>query len=101
MKVAISGIVFLITLLFLFQITLPFPFGTIFWLFFVAWVIWYLRKLTNKNKDSLLNYRRVDPINEKEKNQNDEVLRILKKKYIEEKISKEEYLEKKREFENI
>ena len=101
MKVAISGIVFLIILLFLFQMILPFPFGTIFWLFFVAWVIWYLRKLANKNKDSLLNYRRADPINEKEKNQNYEALRILKKKYIEEKISKEEYLERKKEFENI
>jgi hypothetical protein len=47
-----------------------------------------------------LNYRRVDPINEKEKKQNDEALRILEKKYIEEKISKQEYLKRKKEFED-
>lgn len=49
----------------------------------------------------MLNYRRVDPINEKEKLQNDEALRILEKKYLEEKISKEEYLKRKKEFEDI
>ena len=38
-------------------------------------------------------------VHEKEKKQNDEALRILEKKYIEEKISKQEYLKRKKEFE--
>ena len=64
--------------------------------------VWHVKKHPSIGKDSILNYRRVDPINEKEKSQNDEVLRILEKNgYIEEEISKEEYLERKKEFEDI
>ncbi len=67
----------------------------------VVLIILYVKKHPSVEKDSVLNYRRIDPINEKEKNQNDEALRILEKKYIEEKISKEEYLKRKKEFEDI
>ena len=42
----------------------------------------------------------MDPVNQREKKQNDEALRILEKKYIEEKISKEEYLKRKKDFED-
>ena len=63
-------------------------------------IIWYAKKQKTFQKDSVLNYRRVDPINEEERAQNDEALRILEKKYIEEKISKEEYLRLKKEFED-
>ena len=41
------------------------------------------------------------PINKKEKEQNNEALRILEKKYIEDKIPKDEYLERKKEFEDL
>jgi len=80
---------------------LPFPFGLVLWMVSVVLIILYVKKHPSVEKDSVLNYRRIDPINEKEKNQNDEALRILEKKYIEEKISKEEYLKRKKEFEDI
>ncbi len=80
---------------------LPFPYGIILGLVFAGLVIRYAIKHALIGKDSLLNYRRTDPINEKEKEQNDEALRILEKKYIEEKISKEEYKKRKKEFEDI
>ena len=99
MKSEIFGIVFGIIVFFLFQLFAPFPFGLILGVFFAAIIIWYTLKHTTKGKDSLLNFRRIDPINEKERKQNDEALRILEKKYIEEKISKEEYMKRKKEFE--
>ena len=101
MKTIISGIIIAIVVFIGFQMILPFPYGIIFGLLFAGLVIRYIIKHTTVGKDSLLNYRRVDPINEKEKEQNDEALRILEKKYIEEKISKEEYLKRKKEFEDI
>ena len=101
MKIIVSGIVLAIILFFLFQMTLPFPYGLVLWVIFVGMIIWYVKKYPLIGKDSVLNYRRVDPINEKEKDQNDEALRIIEKKYIEEKISKEEYLKIKKEFEDL
>jgi hypothetical protein len=101
MKTIVSGIVLAIILFFAFQMTLPFPYGLVLWLIFFGIIIWYVKKYSSIGKDSVLNYRRVDPINEKEKDQNDEALRILEKKYIEEKISKEEYLKRKKEFDDI
>ena len=101
MKTIISGIIIAIVIFIGFQMILPFPYGIIFGLLVAGLVIRYIIKHTTIGKDSLLNYRRTDPINEKEKEQNDEALRILEKKYIEEKISKEEYLKRKKEFEDI
>lgn len=101
MKTIVSAIVIAIVLFFLLQMTLPFPYGLVLWLIFVGIIIWYAKKHTPLGKDSVLNYRRTDPINKKEKDQNDEALRILEKKYIEEKISKQEYLKRKKEFEDI
>ena len=99
MKSIILGIVLAIVIFFVFQMILPFPYGIILGIVFCGLLIWYTIKNTSIRKDSLLNYRRLDPISEKEKNQNDEALRILEKKYIEEKISKEEYIKRKKEFE--
>ncbi len=81
--------------------TTPFPYGLVFGVALAGIVIWYTIKHDSKSKDSLLNYRRVDPINEEERKQNDEALRILEKKYIEEKITREEYKKRKKEFEDI
>ena len=99
MKTITSGILFAIVIFIGFQMILPFPYGIIFGLLFGGLVIRYTIKHASIGKDSLFNYRRIDPINEKEKEQNDEALRILEKKYIEEKISKEEYIKRKKEFE--
>ncbi len=92
MKTIIPGIILGIVIFFVFQMVLPFPYGIILGLVFGGVIIVYTIKNSSRGKDSLLNYRRVDPINEKEKEQNDEALRILEKKYIEEKISKQEYI---------
>lgn len=83
------------------QTVTPFPYGIILGVLFAGIILWYARNHLSPPKDSVLNYRRVDPINEGEKKQNDEALRILEKKYIEEKITKEEYLQRKKEFEDI
>lgn len=101
MKTIIYGIVLAIVVFFLVQTVMPFPYGLVLGVIFAGLIIWYAKKHAPVGKDSLLNYRRADPINEEEKDQNDEALRILEKKYIEEKISKEEYLKRKKEFEDL
>ena len=100
MKTIIPGIVLGIVIFFVFQMILPFPYGIVLGLVFGGVIISYTIKHASRGKNSLLNYRRLDPITEKEKEQNDEALRILEKKYIEEKISKEEYIKRKKEFED-
>ena len=82
------------------QTIAPFPYGLVLGVLFTGIIIWYAKNHPSTVKDSVLNYRRVDPVNEQEKKQNDEALRILEKKYIEEKISKEKYRERKKEFED-
>ena len=67
MKTIISGIIFAIVIFIGFQMILPFPYGIIFGLLFGGLVIRYAIKHALIGKDSLLNYRRTDPINEKEK----------------------------------
>ena len=67
MKTSIPGIVFGILIFFVFQMVLPFPYGIILGILFAGIIIWYTKKHVSKGKDSLLNYRRTDPINEKEK----------------------------------
>ncbi|WP_428324715.1 hypothetical protein [Nitrosopumilus sp.] len=101
MKLMFSAIVVAVIIFFLIQIILPFPYGLIIGSGLVIGIIWYGKKQTSLQKDSVLNYRRIDPINEEERTQNDEALRILEKQYIEERILKEEYLERKKEFEDL
>ncbi len=83
MKTIIPGIVLGIVIFFVFQMILPFPYGIVLGLVFGGVIISYTIKHASRGKNSLLNYRRLDPITEKEKEQNDEALRILEKKYIE------------------
>ncbi len=99
MRFVIAVIVSIIVFVGIQTIT-PFPYGLVLGVLFAGIILWYAKTHPSTMKDSVLNYRRIDPINEREKKQNDEALRILEKKYIEEKISKEEYLERKKEFEN-
>lgn len=101
MKTIIPGIIIAIVIFFVFQMILPFPYGIILGIISGGLIIRYAIKHVSIGKDSLLNYKRVDPLDEKERAQNDEALRILEKKYIEDKISKEEYQKRKKEFEDI
>ncbi|MCV0391943.1 MAG: hypothetical protein K5790_01470 [Nitrosopumilus sp.] len=101
MKTIFPGIISAIVVFFLIQTVMPFPYGLILGIVLAVAILWYTKKHASRDKDSLLNYRRIDPINEYEKEQNDEALRILEKKYIEEKITKEEYLKRKKEFEDL
>jgi len=100
MRTLISSVIISIVIFVGFQMILPFPYGLVLGIMFAGMIFWYAKKHTSVQKNSLLNYRRVDPIDEKERSQNDEALRILEKKYIEEKILKKEYLKKKKEFED-
>jgi len=100
MKTLISSVIVSIVIFLGFQMILPFPYGLVLGIIFAGMIFWYAKKRTSIGKNSLLNHRRVDPIDEKERSQNDEALKILEKKYIEEKISKEAYLKKKKEFED-
>lgn len=100
MKTIIPAIIIAIIIFLVFQTVLPFPYGTIVGII-IGWIIIrYAKKRITLKKDSLLNYRRLDPLDEKEKAQNEEALRNLEKKYIEDKISKEEYKKRKKEFED-
>ena len=101
MKDILIGLLLGIASFFGLQMAVPFPYGLVLWFVLVGVIIWYVKKHILTRKYSVLNYRRIDPINEKEKLQNYEALGILEKKYIEEKITKEEYLKRKKEFEDI
>ena len=101
MNYLLFGITASVIFFVIFQMIVPFPFGLILGTCIPGLLMWYVVQNNHLAKHSLLNYRRVDPINKREKNQNDEALRILEKKYIEEKISKQEYLKNKKEFEKI
>lgn len=100
MKTSIPGIIIAVVVFFLFQTTVPFPYGFIFGIIIGGIIIWYAKRRITLRKDSLLSYRRLDPVNEKEKIQNDEALESLEKKYVEDKISKEEYKKRKKVFED-
>lgn len=80
------------------QTIAPFPYGLIFGVGTSAFIVWYTLKQTSINKYSLLNYRRVDPKTEKERLQNEETFRIIKKEFLEGKISEEEFENHKKEF---
>ena len=99
MKSSIPGIVFGIVIFFVLQMILPFPYGLVLGVISCGLIIWYAVKHASRGKDSLLNYRRNDPLNEKEREQNDEAQRILDKQTIEDTISHEEYKKRKKEFE--
>ena len=65
------------------QMVLPFPYGAIFGAVISGIIIRYAIKQSHKNQFSLLNYRRSDAKTSKEKKQNLEAYRILKKKFLE------------------
>ena len=67
MNAIVLGILLGIASFFALQMVLPFPYGLVVW-FIILWlIIRYAKKYTVIQKDSVLNYRRIDPINEKEK----------------------------------
>ncbi len=101
MKTRLLGIIVAVGIFFGLQTIIPFPYGLIFGIGTAIVVIYYVFRKTYTDENSLISYRRSDPKTNKEKDQNKEAFRILKKKYIEEKISKEEYDEMKKEFKDL
>ncbi|HEX9845914.1 MAG TPA: hypothetical protein VGA92_05555 [Candidatus Nitrosotenuis sp.] len=73
------------------QTIVPFPYGLIFGIAIPAIIIWRTIKITDVNQHSLLSYRRDDPKSDKEKEQNKEAYRILKKRFLEGEITQEEF----------
>ena len=59
---------------------------------------WYWLKKAPQNPSSLTSYKRADPITDKEKEQNKEAYRILKKRYLEGEISREDYDRLRKDF---
>jgi uncharacterized membrane protein len=80
------------------QIILPFPFGFIFGITLPVIIIWSAIKKADVNPFTLINYRRADPKTEKEKEQNKEAYRILKKRFLDGEITKEEYDKLRKDF---
>lgn len=74
-----------------FQMVVPFPFGVIFGISIAVIIIWYTMKTKSINPFSLLTYKRADPRNEDEEKQNQEAYRILKKRFLDGEITKEEF----------
>ncbi|GKS66971.1 hypothetical protein YTPLAS73_05180 [Nitrosarchaeum sp.] len=103
MNAIVIGILLGIASFFALQMVLPFPYGLVAW-FIILWlIIRYAKKHTVIQKRLCVKLQAYRSNKRKRKKlQNDEALRILEKKYIEEKISKEEYLKrKKKEFLDI
>jgi hypothetical protein len=100
MKTRLLGIIVAVSIFFVFQMLIPFPYGLTLGIG-IAVVVIYVSRKAHTDAGFLTNYRRTDAKTEKEKEQNKEAFRILKKKYIEEKISKEEYDELKKEFKDL
>ena len=98
MKTLYIGIIAAIVIFLGMQTITPFPYGLIVGIVVAGLIIWKAAKSVSLNSDSLLHYRRVDPLTDKEQEQNKEAFRIIKKDFLEGKISEEEYKKKKMEF---
>ena len=98
MKAIIAGIGVAVLVFLGIQTITPFPYGLIFGGGLSGFIVWYTLRQTSINEHSLISYRRADPKTEEEKRQNKEAYRILKKKFLEERISKEEFEKQKKLF---
>lgn len=98
MKILFVGIIIAIAVFFAIQTVAPFPYGLIIGLAVSGVIVWKSAKSAYMSRDSIVNYRRVDPQTDKEREQNKEAFRIIKKKFLEGEISKEEYEMRKKEF---
>lgn len=98
MKTLLLAIIISIVIFIGVQTILPFPYGLIFGIGISASIIWRAAKSDSLNRFSLLNYRRVDPKTDEELRQNKESFRILKKRFLEEEISEEEFDRLKKDF---
>lgn len=98
MKGLIAGITIAVLAFIGIQTIAPFPYGLIFGVVISGFIVWYTFKQTSINKHTLINYRRLDPKTEKERLQNEEAYRIIKKDFLEGRISEEEFEKRKKEF---
>jgi len=80
------------------NMVLPFPYGLIIGIGGSFAFSWFWLKKSHPNPSSLTSYKRADPITNKEKEQNKEAYRILKKRYLEGEISREEYDRLRKDF---
>ena len=91
MKVIIIGIIISAIFALGLQMILPFPYGIISAIVISFVIIFYAKRRSEDSSFSLRNYRRADPKNSEELEQNKEAYRILKKRFLEGQISKEEF----------
>lgn len=98
MKTLYLGIIASIVIFFTIQTIAPFPYGLVIGIAVAGIILWKAGKVVSLDRDSLLHYRRVDPQSDKERDQNKEAFRIIKKKFLEGEISEEEYQKRKKEF---
>jgi len=98
MKAVIAGIGIAVLVFLGIQTVTPFPYGLIFGGGISGFIVWYALKQTRISKHSLSSYRRADAKTEEEKRQNKEAYRILKKRFLEGEITKEEYDKLRKDF---
>lgn len=92
MRALIAAIVVAAVLALGIQMIVPFPYGLILGTASVVIIIWYGVKKTKPVRPfSLLSYKRADPQNKDEEKQNNEAFRILKKRFLDGEITKEEF----------
>lgn len=92
MRALIAAIIVSAVLALGIQMVIPFPYGLILAIASVVIIVWYGVKKTKPVKPfSLLSYKRSDPQNTDEEKQNKEAFRILKKRFLDGKITKEEF----------
>jgi len=100
MKTILIAILVSVVIVLGLQIILPFPYGVIFGIVIPVIIIRYAIKQSYRGPFSLLNYRRADPKTDDESKQNREAYRILKKKFLDGEISKEEFDKLKKDFDD-
>lgn len=100
MKTILITILVSAAIILMLQMVLPFPYGAIIGAVIAGIIIRYAITQSRKSQFSLLNYRRSDAKTSKEKKQNLEAYRILKKKFLEGDISKEEFDKLKKDFDD-
>ena len=80
---------------------LPFPYGLVIGIGIPTLIIWYVIKKMKTDPFALLSYRRADPVTNQEIEQNKEAFRLLEKRFLEGEITKDEFENLKKGFEEM
>ena len=97
-RIIAIGVIASVAVFFGIQTILPFPYGLVVGLVIAGIIAWKSIKSAGADRYSLTNYRREDPKTTQEQLQNKEAFRIVKKKFLEGEITKEEYETQKKAF---